>query len=232
MAKEVAESIIDRLNLDYIGLAPNDVLDIIEDIVSGIVESRATPPSTESIIKNIMYNKKLFLKAVAARLLERDTLTLEQLEFIIANAEDLAGRMAPRIYRAARNVANSDHIIDALKHLWIQYGNPTPLECPYCGFRGVTPDLTCVICGSNIDEEKLKEKIGFTRLLESFASTADPPMLDEILRAGYVIIGEDLKPPSMHRRGEYGVQLYLSRTERDLLKRRLASIFSGRFRLS
>jgi len=221
VSREVAAIVAERLGLDYYGLTPDDVRDIVADIVQGIAANRATKPSIESLVKNILRNKDAFLKAVAAMLLERDKpLTLEQLELIVSHAPQLAGRAAPRLYREAVRLG-ADHVVEALRGLWRLYGRPTPIRCPRCGFHSVTPDLTCMVCGASLGEEEVKEAIGFREMLALFARSAHPHLIREALRAGYVVVDSEVKPPSLRRPGEFAVELYLTREERRLLEEEL-----------
>jgi len=221
VAGEVIREVVDRLGLDYLGLTERELRDVIEPIIADIAEARSTKPSVESLVKRIVSGKEMLFKALAARLLERDELTLEQLEFIVAYAPQLAGRAAPKLYRAAVK-AGADHIIDALRTLWEAYGAPTPIECPYCGFRAVTPAMECLVCGRAVEEGDLKERIGFQDLLLRFAEEADPVLVEEVLRAGLVVYDGEVKPPSMRARAPMGVELFLTRREREALREALA----------
>jgi len=221
VAGEVIREVVDRLGIDYLGLTERELRDVIEPIIAEIAEARSTKPSVESLVKRIVAGKEMLFKALAARLLEREDLTLEQIEFIVAYAPQLAGRAAPRLYRAAAKLG-ADHIIDALRTLWELHGAPTPIECPYCGFRAVTPAMECMVCGRVVEERDLKEKIGFRDLLVRFAEEADPALVEEVLRAGFAIYDGEIKPPSMRARAPMGVELFLSRGEREAVREVLA----------
>lgn len=216
--KQVIPEVVSRLSLDYLGLTEKELRDVIEPIVSGIVESRKTKPSIESLVKRIVNGKQMLYKALAAKLLERDRLEPHQVEFIVSNAPDIAGRAAPRLYK---DIAEQglDYLLDTLRYLWQRYGRPTRIRCPYCGFYSVTPDLTCMVCGRVVEEKDLKESIGFRRLLESASKVMDRSLLEEIARAGFVVYDGEIHPPSLRQRIPEGVVLYLSREERELLKR-------------
>ncbi|MEB3816850.1 MAG: hypothetical protein LRS46_02785 [Desulfurococcales archaeon] len=223
VSSEVSKELVERLGLDYYGLSPDDIKDIVADIVQGIAASRSTKPSNESILKNILRNKDSLLKAVAAMLLDRGPpYTVEQLELIISYAPELAGRAAPLLYHEARRLG-AEHIVEALRDLWRRYGRPTPIQCPRCGFHAVTPELTCMVCGASLSEEEVKRAVGFRRLLESFARRSSPQLVLEVIRAGYVVLDDEVKPPSLKKPGEFGVQLFLSREEKELLRSLLAS---------
>ena len=219
VSKEVASEVIKRLGLDLIGVSADDIIDIVEDIVSGIAESRSTKPSVDSLVKRILASKDQFKKAVAARLLERkgEELNLEQLEFVVANAPELAGRSAPILYRVAKRL-KAEHIILALQTLWNKYGLRTPIRCPRCGFYAVTPDLTCMVCGASLEEEEIKKSISFRERLESFLQRAPTPLVREIYQAGFVLLDDEIHPPSMPPSG-FKVEVHLNREERLLVKK-------------
>lgn len=147
-------------------------------------------------------------------------LTLEQLELVVSYAPQLAGRAAPVLYREAKRLG-ADHVIEALRSLWLRYGRPTPIKCPRCGFNSVTPDLSCIICGASLEEEEVKETIGFSSMLRAFARSAPALLILEALRAGYVVVNHEVKPPSLKRPGSFGVDIYLTREERRILEEEL-----------
>ncbi len=214
VAGEVIPQVVERLGLDLLGMSERELRDVIEPIIDEIAKARKTKPSVESLVKRIVSGRQLLYKALAAKLLEREELTLEQLEFIVANAPELAGRAAPHLYRQAKRLG-AEYIIDSLRMLWERYGRPTGVVCPYCGFSSVLPDLSCIVCGRTVDEEDLKRAIGFRRLLASFSRAYERALVEEAVNAGYVVYDRgELYPPSMKRRG---IVLFLSREEKELL---------------
>ncbi|MCE4628508.1 MAG: hypothetical protein F7C34_05125 [Desulfurococcales archaeon] len=215
---EVARRVIERLGLDYAGVSVEDIRDLIEEIVQAIAENRATKPSIDSLVRNIVRNGPALKKAVAAILAQREDLTGEQIDFIIASAPEVAGRVAPRLYTIARK-KGMDHVVDALRTLWVTYGRPTPFTCPRCGFRALTPDLTCMVCGASVDEYEFKESIGFEDLLEEMARERPSDAL-QAAEAGFVLYdGNQLLPPSARVPGKPYMELYLTGREREILRR-------------
>ena len=218
VAGRIIPEIVLRLGIGYLGLTERELREVIEPVIESIAEARSTKPSDESLIKRITGNRHLILKAIAAKLAERDDLSVEQLEFIVSYAPEIAGRMAPKLYRIAEK-QGAEHIIDSLRHLWDRYGKPMSIACPYCGFRAVTPDLTCIVCGRSIEEDDLKRSIGFEGLLEAFARRAPKPIVLEVYRSGFVVYDGEIHPPSMRSRAPLGVILYLSKKEKEALER-------------
>lgn len=199
IAESLSSKLIPALGLDLIGLQPADIKDLVYSIVSSLAESRSSKLTEDAAMKRIVAMKDNVLKAVSASLLSRgQRLTREQLEFIVAYAPEMAGRAAPYLYREALRL-KADDIIDSLRSLWSQYGNPTPVECPRCGFRAVTPDLTCMVCGAELSEGEIKKHIEFEKVLESLATRLHPRLLEEIVSAGYIVLDDDVKPPSLAR---------------------------------
>ncbi len=219
VSKEIAAEVVKRLGLDLMGIKPEDLIDIIENIVEGIVENRSTKPSTESLLKRILAGRDHVKKAVAAKLLEKrgEDLSLEQLEFIISSAPELAGRAAPLLYRLAKKY-NADHLIIALQSLWNKYGRRTPIRCPRCGFYAVTPDLTCMICGASLSEEEIKQSIDFINRLKRYLESAPISLIREIYQAGFVVLNNEIHAPSTAPHSGFRVELYLDRKERELVK--------------
>lgn len=217
LARDVAKELASRLGLEDV-IDKDKLIEIVKDIINSISESRSTKPSLDSIIKRVLASSQVFLKAVAARLVEEAySLNQSQLEFIIVNAPEVAGRAAPLLYQRAVEVG-AHHVIESLRHLWNMYGNPTPITCPRCGFRAVKPNLTCMICGAMLDEREVKDSIGFNELLRDFAERADPRLVEEVLRAGFVLVNHEVNPPSLRSALRFYVELYLSRDEKEVLK--------------
>ncbi|MCE4602243.1 MAG: hypothetical protein F7C08_00690 [Desulfurococcales archaeon] len=211
---EVAEGLHQRLGLDYIGVNVEELAGILEPVIEELVEARSTRPKADAIVNRLERGKQLLLKAIAANLLDREELTPEQVEFIVANAEELAGRAAPKLYRQAER-HGLEHLVDALRYLWERYGNPLPVRCPRCRFSSLTPDLECIVCGARVGEEELKRSIGFKDMLLEYARTADHGILREILAAGFVVLDGELKPPSLRPASGYSIVIYLNREERE-----------------
>lgn len=218
----MARELHPRLGLDYIGLTVEELASMLEPMIDELVEARSTKPKADTIASRLERGKQVLFKAIAVHLLEREDLTPEQIDFIIANAEELAGRVAPRLYRyAARH--GMEHAVDALRYLWDRYGKPLPLRCPRCGFSSLTPDLECMVCGARVSEEEVKESIGFREMIREYAVSADSALVREILAAGYVILDGEVRPPSLRPANGYGVVIYLSREEKEELRRILSS---------
>ncbi len=221
VAGEILGEVAARLGVEGV-VDPAVLKDILSEFIAALVESRSSKPTMESIVKRIVAAREGILKALAARLLEEpEKLDREQLEFIVANAPELAGRAAPALYEVALRLG-ADDVIDALRSLWLQYGRPTPIKCPRCGFHAVAPDLSCIVCGAQLSEEEVKRSIGFDALLEEFAERADVRLVEEAASAGYVLVDGEVHAPSERPLLQYYVELYLSREERERLRRVLA----------
>ena len=214
----VAKQAYELLSLDMYGFSADDVKDVIAEMVYAIAEGRSSKLTEEAALKKIMASKDSLLKALAIRLLYRGIrLSREQLEFIVSYAPEQAGAAAPYLYGEAKRLGATD-IIDTLRSLWSRYGRPTPIECPRCGFRAVTPDLTCMICGAELTEKEVKEHIDFKRILVEAAKKLHPRLVEEIIAAGYVVVDDDIHPPSMAPRQGFSLTLHLSRDEKETLR--------------
>jgi len=220
IAAEVSREVYSRLGLSLVGITEEEVRDIIEDIVRGIFESRSTRPTMRSLVKRIMSAEKMVKKMVAYKIYsEREELTLEQVEFMVYYAPELAGKAAPALYRIAV-ASGAEHLLPALRSLWSRYGKPTPYICPRCGFNSLLPDLVCTVCGSSVSESEYKDYIGFREALARFADNSPEPLAREVLQAGFVVYdGMEIRPPSMGDRRS--MELYLTRDEKLMLRARL-----------
>ncbi|MCE4611334.1 MAG: hypothetical protein F7B17_05120 [Desulfurococcales archaeon] len=224
IAKEAAESIYNQLGLEAMGVGREDVIPLLEDIALSIAGEYSSKPSPESVARRALAQRDALLKALAAKLAEKgEKLSLEELEFIIQYAPEVAGRAAPLLYHVARSYG-ADHLMPALRDLWSLYGNPTKAECPRCGFRALTPDYTCVVCGASVGESEFKARIAFERLLEAWALRAPLQLVEEAIRAGYVYYEDgEIKAPS-EPGSRLRLQVFLSRSEREILEKALERV--------
>lgn len=213
--RSVASRVYEELGLDAYGIDEKVLRDVLEPIVLDIVQ-QVSRPNSDSIAKRVLASRQQFLKGLAARLIELgDSLTREQLDFILIHAPELAGRAAPIIYPVVVKLG-ATHIVDALRDLWAAYGSPTAAPCPRCGFKALTPEYTCIVCGASVGEDEFKASIGFRELLRRLALRS-PVLAVEAARAGYVYYEDgDVRAPS-EPRGELAIQVYLSRRDREEL---------------
>ncbi len=218
---KLLESIVDdaasRLGLDILGLSREQLIEALRPVIEGLLEQYSSRPSKEAIISRLVASSRHVYVFVSAYLLEKfDKLTPEQLEFVASYGEGVAAKYIPRLYREAKRLGRED-LIPMLRTVWEKYGSPTPIACPYCGFRAVTPDLVCMVCGRELSEKEVKKAIDFREKLVEFAELYSPREIEEAVERGYVVVGESIKPPSARpERGE--VILHLSSDERNLLK--------------
>ncbi|MEM0340306.1 MAG: hypothetical protein QXN05_04790 [Acidilobaceae archaeon] len=154
--------------------------------------------SVEAIVKQLLRTRDQLFKYVATRLVERgvESLNDKQIEFIVMSAPEIAGRLAPQLYKEAKE-RGLVSVVEALKDLWQVYGRPLPVKCPRCGFYAVAPDYQCVVCGETVSEEEIKKLMNFENLLMTVAQRLPLKMLEEIVFAGYVVYDGEVKPPSM-----------------------------------
>jgi len=208
--------------LDVYGIRLEEVREVLQDAAISVAEGMSRP-DPESVARRVLGNREVIVKAVASWLLERGSLDSEsKIEFIVSNAPEVAGRAAPRIYYEASS-RSLGHVIDSLRDLWLAYGNPTPVVCPRCRFNSVTPDLHCMVCGSSLGEDEVKEANGFAEKLRVFGEREREELVEEAIASGMVYLDHEIRPPSMRGKG-YALPLYLSRRERLLL----ASILRSR----
>ncbi len=219
----VSQQVFNALGLDMFGFSLNDVKGVVSDMVYSIAEGRSTKLTEEAALKRVMAAKDNILKALASQLLMRaPRLTREQLDFIVSYAPESAGRAAPYLYKEARRLGAQD-VVDYLRSLWARFGSPTPVECPRCGFRSVTPDLTCMVCGAQLSEREVKVGLNFPRALVEAARRMHPRLVEEMIAAGYVVLDGEIHPPSLAPRGGFSLTLHLNREEKEALKSLLQS---------
>ena len=219
MASSLSSKLVSALGLDSIGLTANDIKDLVASAVSSMSEGRSTKLTEDVALKRLLAVKDNLLKAIAAKLLSSGAeLDRGRLEFVVTYFPEGAGKAAPYLYQVARKLG-ADDIIATLRPLWAQYGRPTPVRCPRCGFLAVTPDLTCLVCGAQLSEGEIKRDLGFPNTLVAVARRLHPRLVEEMIGAGYVVVDGDVNPPSLGPQSGFRLVLHLSREEKELLKK-------------
>lgn len=226
----IVEALVDefvfRSGLDVLGLSREDYVEILKPIVAGIVDQYSSRPSKEAIMSKMSTTiQNVYMLATAYMLEKGIPLTRERLEFIVTNAPQVAARYVSHLYRELKS-NGLDHLLPLLRRAWETYGRPTPIACPYCGFRSLTPDFVCMVCGREVGEREVKEAIDFKEKLKEFVEFYSPNDVIEAIERGYVVVGEYVKPPSLQpNRSE--LVLHLSREEKELLRKMLKEKVRG-----
>jgi len=222
---EVSEELVVRLGLEGLFTA-SDLRDIVESFVNQLVEAGRRVDGS-SLVKRIEFYKDNVYKYLAVKALKARELNEELAEFIVYRAPEAAGRVAPELYKILKN---NKLALDTLRNLWERYGRPTPLKCPICGFRALTPDLTCMVCGGTPREEEVKEANNFLEELKYAMKEWHARLVEEVVRAGYVYydyMDGTIKPPSMMKQGGIGAQITLNLHEKALLREYLLKLAGG-----
>ena len=219
---KVLDSILDEavtaLGLDILGLSRDQYREMLKPVVEGILSMYSSRPSNDAIIGRMRTTAQNLYMMASAYLLEKmDKLTQEQLEFVVANGGPVAGKYAPKLYRIAVELGRTD-LIPQIRYLWEMYGNPTPIPCPRCGFRALTPELRCMVCGYEAKEKEVKKVLDFEARLKEFAEEASVEEVREVIEKGFVVVGETVKAPSAPRE-PFDVELRLTREELSLLRK-------------
>ncbi len=228
----VVEALVDefasRSGLDILGLSREDYVEILKPIVAGIIDQYSSRPSKEAIMSKIRAAIQGVYMLASAYMLEKDVpLTRERLEFIVTNAPQVAARYVSKLYKELKS-NGLDYLIPLLRKAWESYGRPTPIACPYCGFRGLTPDFVCIVCGREVEEHEVKKAIDFNEKLREFVEFYSPNDVIEAIERGYVVVNEHVKPPSAQLQpNKPELVLHLSYEEKELLRRMLREKVRG-----
>ena len=191
------------MGLEDIGIKPDELVEVLRPIVESIADMYSSRPSKDQILTRLMRAQDKLQEVIALYILEsREELDEAQLEYIVYNASGQAlARHIPRLYMLAKRLGRDD-LIEVLRGKWLESGMATPYQCPVCGFYALTPMLSCIVCGAEVDEHEYKEFIGFRDLLQEFVERVGPEELREVLAEKRVAYdGNMLLPPSEARRG-------------------------------
>lgn len=221
------EKVVELSGLDALGLTKGEYIELLSDLVETLYGSRTSYTKAEVLVKRMNRYRDRVYPLIAARLLGvKERLTEPQLEFAVYNIEDAVLAVAPKLYAEVRRYGRED-LADVLRYKWMKHwmrkrSQVLPLKCPYCGFHSVMPDMTCLVCGAVVSESKLKESMRFEELLEYFLDSLDCEDLRKLLHYDYVLLNSlGIRHPR-ERRTPVDVEIYLTRSEKDLIRRKLS----------
>ncbi len=218
--KSIVKDVAMGLGLDYLGLSDEELQEVLGPILEMLVGDVSYKPKVEQLVKRVQRYYDNIAELISMNLLRvREKLTVEQLEYVVAYGRRAVAANIQRLYEEAKRLNRTD-LIPQLRYLWEEYGRPTPIPCPRCGFRAVTPDLTCFVCGAVLSEKEIREAVDFDVVFREFLETATIEELRETLERGYVLLGETVKPPTA-RREPWDIELFLNKKEKELLKKKI-----------
>lgn len=191
LTKEVFNDLYGYLGLDALGVDEETAYKIIFEILDMLYSEQSTKPKLDAILKKINRFREQVNMVIASRLLEEvSEPSVEQLEFIVYNGGKAVVPEISRIYSLLKKHGRAD-LIDYLTYVWERYGYVTPVKCPKCGFRAVSPDFSCSVCGYVVSEDYVRKELGFSDKFRDYVVNASIAELREVLQIGYVLLSSD-----------------------------------------
>ncbi|MEB3772543.1 MAG: hypothetical protein GSR82_02550 [Desulfurococcales archaeon] len=204
------------------GIPREVVRSIVSEIAENIAEQMVSKPKPGPVYNRINRNIHLFEKALAAKLAENpETLTGDQLEFIITRNPELAGRIAPLLLDRLKEEGRDD-LVEVLRELWAEEHPEFQLKCPRCGFRSLAPDFHCVVCGYEASEEEVRKHNNIDQELETFIENAGPSELRKLLSTGFFYYTTGIELPGDD--SGKGYMFFLTRRDRERIEKRLREL--------
>ncbi len=222
LVEDVTNRLMEYRGYSIIGIPREIVASMIREIVLDLASQMATKPKPDPVFNRIKRNIAGFEKALAAKLLEKtEEPRGDVLEFIITRNPELAVKAAPRLYPLLKRVNRGD-LVEVLRDLWNSSPRGFPLVCPRCGFRSLTPDFTCVVCGYTAREEEVKEANNFEEKLSELMERLDSKSLEMLLQKGFVYVLPDGRLDVGDKaETQSSPVIFLSKSERELVRSRL-----------
>uniref|UniRef100_A0A7C5XMU7 Uncharacterized protein n=1 Tax=Ignisphaera aggregans TaxID=334771 RepID=A0A7C5XMU7_9CREN len=216
------KELIEAFGLQFLNLTDDEFMKIIVNIVD-MIRGESSSLDLDVITRRFKRNLMSLYPLIASMVLElRDSLTDEQIEFVVNNIGEAVLAYASRLYKDLVARERND-LIDRLKDYWNKYWvlkkHPIlPVLCPNCRFNSLMPDLTCMVCGSIVSEKELKESINFMELLKDFVKNNNIEDVKKAINYGYVYLSSiGVKPPSENR-DPLDIEIVLSNNEKEYLK--------------
>jgi len=218
--RSIVKEVASRLGLDLLGLNDEEYYEVLGPVIEMALGEATYKPKVDQIVSRLKRYFENVAELIASNLLRvRENFTPEQLEFIIAYGRRAAAGNVQRLYREARRLGRDD-LIAQLKYVWHEYGRPTPIVCPKCGFRAILPDFSCYVCGAILSEEDVRKAVDFDVLFREFVETSSINDLRETLERGYVLLGEYIKPPTAQRE-PWDLELFLKKHEKEYIRKKI-----------
>ena len=224
---ERIDDLSSRLGLDILGLSREELVTILSKIVEIVLgESR---PDVETIVKRIRRNEDKIRPLIALGILElRENLNEDQIDYVLSALGPWILSHAGKLYREAKRLGKSDYLqaarLEWNKQWMIQRDRVLPPECPICGFNALMSDLTCLVCGSTPSAKLVIEHYRVSEYVENLAKKGMLEDLKRILDSGYIIISSTgIKIPGKDPREKYDVELHLTSTLREEIRKALQS---------
>ncbi|WP_276814771.1 hypothetical protein [Desulfurococcus amylolyticus] len=216
---KIVDEVLDQAYI-YLGLSELDIDEkiaksVAREVVEAVVSGYSSRPSPDSVLKRIQRNRELVNEYIAGKILE----SIEKpgpltLEFLIANGGRAVIKDVSRLYKLAVEY-NKPELIITLQSLWNKYGPKEMLKCPRCGFNGISPEYSCVVCGATVSEKYIRDSIGFSDKFNTYLKTASVAELREVLQLGFILV-DSLRvytPKSPEARGRVLYPIRLTRAE-------------------
>jgi ribosomal protein L37E len=219
---EVTDRLITEKGYEAAGIPRSIVRAIVAEIAENIAEQMVSKPKPGPIYNRINRNIHLFEKALAAKLAENPgDLTGDQIEFIITRNPELAGRIAPILLEKLQAEGRND-LIEVLKDLWAEQHPEFELKCPRCGFKSLTLDFHCVICGYDASESEVRKFNNIDKELDLFIENASPSDLRKLLSSGFFYYMGGIMLPGEN--SGKGYMFFLTRLDKEKIERRLREL--------
>lgn len=218
--KSIVKEVASRLGLDLLGLKDEEYYEVLGPVIEMVIGEATYKPKIDQIVSRLKRYYENVAELIASNLLRiRENFTPEQLEFIIAYGRRVAAGYVQKLYHEALRLGRED-LIAQLRYVWHEYGKPTPIPCPKCGFRAVLPDLTCFVCGATLSEKDVRKAVDFNELFKEFVETSSISDLRETLERGYILLGEHIKPP-IAQREPWDIEIFLNKDEKEYIRKKI-----------
>ncbi len=219
------DEFVQQVGLDMLGLERSELIEILSKIVEELAGS-STYVSLDTMVRRFRRFYDRLAPIIAASIVEmKQELTRDQLEFVASNIGEYILMVAPKLYREVLRHGAHD-LIPILQQHWIKAwisrrGAPIPPKCPKCGFNSLMPDLTCLVCGSAINDRELRSSEEFRSMFREFIKRASREELEYTLKAGYVLLSAySIKSPR-DERSRIDIEVFLSPEEKEEIRRAL-----------
>lgn len=183
---EYLDEIIYGLGIGFLNLKREEYKELIKEPFISAVGEVKSKPKASTILNRLLANRDSMMEFLAmklTRIIDIDSLSDTQLEFLIYNTRRGIVGLAQKLYSISKK-KNRQDLIDILKYNWNAYGIVSPISCPRCGFNSVMPDMVCKVCEYEITTKELKSQIDVIKTLVDLKNI-NPTDFKEILTSGY-----------------------------------------------
>lgn len=187
LVAKYSKDVLEFLGLSELSISENLKTQISREVIEAVTAGYSTKPDGETILKRIKRNIDLIYELVVHRILETlDNLDEKTLEYAVYRGGRAIITNVSKLYALSRKYGRED-LIMILQAVWNKTASKDYIQCPHCGFNGLSSDFSCIVCGRIVSEQYVRSQLDFQSKFKMYVESASVAELRNVLELGYVL---------------------------------------------